>query len=254
MRRLQHDRRSTLARDFLPLLATVVPADDEAAAILTAMAAWDGESGPDRPEPLIFQAWYRAFVRHVLEDELGERFAAFEGIRSEAMRHIVEAAPVWCDDTRSPGAVQTCPEMASRAFASALDELEQSEDAEWRAWRWGEASRVHMAHRPLDAIAVLRRFFSLNSAGGGDAGTVAVARYLPQSPYTTVMAASLRIVADLGEPSTVHAILPSGQSGHPFSPHFQDQTPAWHDGRLQRIAIADNARETDHILTLLPVD
>ncbi len=254
MRRLQHDRRSTLARDFLPLLAKVEPADDEARAILDTMAAWDGESGPDRPEPLIFQAWYRAFVRQVLEDELGERFAAFEGIRSEAMRHIVEAAPVWCDDTRVADVVQTCPEMAGRAFASALDGLKLSEGSDWRAWRWGEASRVHMAHRPLDAVAVLRRFFSLNSAGGGDAGTVAVARYLPQSPYTTVMAASLRIVADLGEPSTLHAILPAGQSGHPLSPHFQDQTPAWRDGRLQRIAIADNARDTDHILTLSPAD
>ena len=252
MRRLQHDRRSIMARDFLPLLLEVEPADDEERAILAAMADWDGESGPDRPEPLIFQAWYRALVWHVLADELGDRFAAYEGIRSDAMRHITEAAPEWCDDQHQPAAVQSCADMAARALATAMGELRARHGQDWRAWRWGEASRVRMAHRPLDAVAGLARLFSLEAPGGGDAGTVAVARYLPRDPYTTVMAASLRLVVDLGEKSTLHAILPAGQSGHPLSPHYRDQTESWRDGRLQRISIADSVREAGHILTLLP--
>jgi len=254
MRRLQHDRRSIMVRDFLPLLLEVEPADEEERAILAAMADWDGESGPDRPEPLIFQAWYRALVRHVLADELGDRFAAYEGIRSDAMRHIIEAAPEWCDDQLQPDTVQTCADMAVRALATALAELRALHGQDWRAWRWGDASRVRMAHRPLDAVAVLGRLFSLETRGGGDAGTVAVARYLPRDPYTTVMAASLRLVVDLGETATLHAILPAGQSGHPLSPHYQDQTEFWRDGRLQRITIADSAREAGHNLTLLPAD
>jgi penicillin G amidase len=254
MRRLQHDRRSTMALDFLPLLLSSQPDDDVAREILEAMAVWDGESGPDRPEPLIFQAWYRALVRHVLADELGERFAAYQGLRTDAMRHIIEHAPRWCDDTRLPDSVQTCADMATRALATALAELRAREGGDWRDWQWGDASRVRMAHRPLDAVFGLRRFFSLKTKGGGDAGTVAVARYAPHEPYATVMAASLRLVADLAEPSTVHAILPAGQSGHPLSPHFRDQKSAWRAGRLKRIAIADNAREMGHILTLLPAD
>jgi penicillin G amidase len=262
MRRLQNDQRSIMALDFLPLLRAVdstaldaaSEVDGEARAILAAMASWDGESAADRPEPLIFQAWYRALVHHVLADELGERFAAYRGIRSDAMRHIIENAPEWCDDTTLPDSVQTCLDMAVRALATALKELRGSERGDWREWRWGEASRVRMAHRPLDAIFGLRRLFSLQTLGGGDAGTVAVARYAHDAPYTTVMAASLRLVADLGEASTLHAILPAGQSGHPLSPHFRDQKAAWRDGRLHRIVIADNAREARHILTLLPAD
>lgn len=254
MRRLQHDRRSTMVRDFLPLLLEVEPVDEDAAAILAAMEDWNGESGPDRPEPLIFQAWYRTLVRHVLEDDLGDRFAAYEGLRTDALRHIVEAAPDWCDDQHLPDAVQSCADMAALAFTTALEELRSLQGDDWRAWRWGEASRVRMAHRPLDAVAGLGRLFSLEAVGGGDAGTVAVARYLPRDPYTTVMAASLRLVVDLGEKSTFHAILPGGQSGHPLSPHYRDQTEAWRNGRLQRIAIADSVREAGHILTLLPAD
>jgi penicillin amidase len=254
MRRLQADRRSMLAADFLPLLLAVEPAGEVAAAVLAAMAAWDGTSDPDRPEPLVFQAWYRALVSHVLEDELGPGFAAYRGIRSEAMRHIVERAQHWCDDTRTAGHTETCGEMATLALETALSELETAHGADWRGWRWGQASRVRMAHRPFDGIRGLGWLFSLEAPGGGDAGTVDVARYAASEPYTTVMAASLRLVADLAGPGELFAILPAGQSGHPLSPHFSDQKAAWRAGRLHPMPVAGDAREPRHILNLLPAD
>jgi penicillin amidase len=109
-----------------------------------------------------------------------------------------------------------------------------------------------MAHRPFDSIWGLRRLFSLEAEGGGDAGTVDVARYAASAPYTTVMAASLRLVADLAEPGKVFAILPAGQSGHPLSRHYSDQKAAWRDGGLHPLPVAADAREPDRILRLLP--
>jgi penicillin amidase len=252
MRRLQADRLSMLARDFLPLLEAVPPADRREAEILAGLAAWDGSSRADRPEPLIFQAWYRALVEHVLADDLGAAFADYRGIRSDAMRHIIESAPAWCDDRGSAGVVESCADMADAALATALDRLDRRYGGRWRQWRWGAASRVHMAHQPLDAVWGLRRLFSLAAEGGGDAGTVDVARYAAAAPYTTVAAASLRLVADLAEPATLHAILPSGQSGHPLSRHFADQKEMWRHGRLHPMHIADGAREERHILRLSP--
>jgi penicillin G amidase len=252
MQDLQRDRLSMMASDFHPLLLAVEADDARGAEILAAMAAWNGASTAERPEPLVLQAWYRALVRHVLADELGPGFAAYQGIRTDAMRHILTHAPEWCNDVRTTERVETCTEMATLAFDTALAELEAEHGSDWRRWRWGEASRVHMAHRPLDAIWGLRRLFSLGAPGGGDAGTVDVARYAASDPYTTVMAASLRIVADLAEPAILHAILPAGQSGHPLSPHFSDQTAAWREGRLHRIGIAEDVREVRHILALRP--
>ncbi len=254
MRQLQRDRYSMMTADFLPLLLSIAVDDERAREILAAMAAWDGTSAPDRAEPLVFQAWYRALVRQVLEDELSTGFAAYRGLRTDAMRHILEAAPGWCDDTRTAATVESCAAMAALAFAAALDELTSTHGTDWREWRWGAASRVRMAHRPLDAVWGLRRLFSLQTEGGGDASTVDVARYRASSPYATVMAPSLRLVADLAEPAVLHVILPAGQSGHPLSKHFGDQKAAWREGRLHRMAIAADARETRHILQLLPAD
>jgi penicillin amidase len=252
MRQLQDDRLSTLAHDFLPLLESVQPDDPRAAEILTAMEAWDGQSAALRPEPLVFQAWYRALVEHVLADHLGDGFDAYRGIRSDAMRHIVEEAPEWCDDRVTPDIVETCPDMAARALSTALRRLDERYGTDWRDWRWGDASRVRMGHQPFDAVWGLSRLFSLVADGGGDAGTVNVARYAAGEPYPTIAAASLRIVTDLARPGVLHAILPTGQSGHPLSPHYADQKDAWRDGRLHTVTIADDARERRHILTLSP--
>ncbi len=195
------------------------------------MAAWDGRSAALRPEPLIFQAWYRALVEHVLADHLGDGFAAYQGIRADAMRHIIESAPEWCDDQDTPDLVETCADMAALALVTALQRLDERYGDTWQDWRWGDASRVRMAHRPFDAVWGLRHLFSLEAEGGGDAGTVNVARYAADQPYTTTAAASLRFVADLATPGAWHAILPAGQSGHPLSPHFADQKEAWRAGR-----------------------
>jgi penicillin amidase len=255
MRELQGDRLSMMAMDFLPFLLAAEPVPvGRAAEIRTAMAVWDGSSDSDRPEPLIFQAWYRALVRHVLADELGPGFAAYQGLRTDAMRHILTASPEWCNDVGTPGRTETCAMMAGRALGTAIAELDAAHGRDWQKWRWGEASRVRMAHRPLDAVWGLRRLFSLEATGGGDAGTVDVARYAANDPYATIMAASLRLVADLAEPAILHAILPGGQSGHPLSPHYRDQKAAWRDGRLHRLAIAGDARERRHIQTLRPAD
>lgn len=230
MRRLQHDRRSTLAADFLPYLLAVEPGGERETAILAALAAWDGEAAPDRPEPLIFQAWYRAFVAAVFADELGREFAAWRGPQSDAMRHVLEKARHWCDDTTTPERVESCAERAAGAFATALVELDGRHGADWRRWRWGEASRAVMAHRPFDAVPLLRRFFSQETEGGGDAGTVNVARYRAAEPYASVAGASLRMVADLAEPGTLHVVLPTGQSGHPLSRHYDDLGELWRRG------------------------
>jgi penicillin amidase len=63
-----------------------------------------------------------------------------------------------------------------------------------------------------------------------------------------------RLVADLGDLDASMAVLPTGQSGNPASPHWSDQAPLWIDGRLRpapvtRAAVEAAARRR---LTLRP--
>ena len=67
---------------------------------------------------------------------------------------------------------------------------------------------------------------------GGDGDTVAQASPDPADPTsgTTVAIASLRMVIDVGDWERCRWVLPGGQSGNPFSPHYDDQLALWLEG------------------------
>ena len=59
---------------------------------------------------------------------------------------------------------------------------------------------------------------------------------LPGHPYavrvaTPTYGASMRMVVSPGRESDGVLHIPSGQSGHPMSPHYRDSHPAWLEGR-----------------------
>jgi penicillin amidase len=63
---------------------------------------------------------------------------------------------------------------------------------------------------------------------GGDANTVWQAAYAPYHGYDlNSFTASWRQIIDLADFNRSQAILPSGESGHPGSRHYSDQTALW---------------------------
>jgi len=74
------------------------------------------------------------------------------------------------------------------------------------------------------------------------------------SPSGTIEAPSMRFVADLADPDSIHLGNFMGQSGHAASPHYGDQFQPWVKVESPRLAFspAAVARETQHTLTLVP--
>jgi penicillin amidase len=54
---------------------------------------------------------------------------------------------------------------------------------------------------------------------------------------------SLRVVIPLGDWESARFVLPGGQSGNPFSPHYDDQLPLWQRGEGIPIAWSREAAE-----------
>lgn len=127
---------------------------------------------------------------------------------------------------------------------------------------WGE-QRPLVMHHPLSKAggllgSAMACIFNLGPVPyGGDADVINHAAVLPMQPTApTDNIAALRMVIDVGNWTASRWVLPGGQSGNPFSPHYRDQFPLWLRGQgvpipLTPQEIPPSERTT---LELLPAD
>ena len=60
-------------------------------------------------------------------------------------------------------------------------------------------------------------------------------QYKWDNPFEMVLGASVRRIVNLADLRFSQSILPTGQSGNPFSSHFGDQTSLWLEGRYKEL-------------------
>lgn len=253
---IQLDTRSPLAELFLPHLLAAATVDPRAVSAKALLQDWDGRMQADRPEPLVFAAWYEALGEAIYADELGPLFRAYKGLRPEFLRSVFARAHRWCDDVGTPD-VETCAQRAGLALERAVRRLEETHGADRGRWRWGEAHPAVLGHRPFEESGLLRGLFSLALPVGGDGTTVNVAHWGATRPgllFGAVHAAGYRAVYDLAEPSASRWIAATGQSGHPLSPHYRDLARLWRDGAYLplRLPAAEGISGKGRVLALRP--
>ncbi|MEY2930672.1 MAG: hypothetical protein RL033_1421, partial [Pseudomonadota bacterium] len=253
---IQLDQHSTLAERVLPAMLAELQRPAPAPEALALLEAWDLETSPEAPAPLIFAAWLRELSRELYADELGELFEDEWLEKPEFLRNVLSnpAQAHWCDDQRSPE-LESCPAVVTRAWGKAIDYLSQRFGPEPRAWAWGAAHVAHAQHPLLGQVPLVSRWFNLVNARGGDSSTVNVGSYWmdeDESAFQNDWGPSFRALYDLGDLERSVAITNSGQSGHVLSPHYRDMNQQWASGRqvpliTQRERVAATAEGTLHL-------
>lgn len=220
-RRMQLDVRSAFARRYRE---AAVDAFREAdlPATAEALAAWDLRSDTGSVDATVYYAWIGGIRR------LGRRWL-YGGDRGyfplRGVRHLVEARP---------------PGYDTLAVRAALDASEAAVGV-----RWGEAHRLVLDH-PLAALPVAGALLGFRLGPFPREGahyTVNPAGFPgTRPPFTVTSGASQRHVVDLADVDGAGGfVIPGGESGIPFSPHYDDQLPLYRAGRLWRIPLAEEA-------------
>ena len=220
--------------------------------IVNALREWDGRLLRDRPEGLIFYAWYRRLAHEVMADELGGQANEIIGGQIERLLHMFEARPVWCDNVSTTG-VENCGQAMQAAWRKGLQDLRERYGDDWQTWRWGDAHKARFVHQPLGMIPGLGDLlFNVTVENDGDRYT-SNAGYVSLSDKTLfnqVHGASYRAVYDLADLANSRFIQAVGQSGNPFSPHYSDLAPLWSAGETIRLGPLQG--EPAHRLVLTP--
>ena len=140
-------------------------------------------------------------------------------------------------------------ELVRSALAGACAELTESLGPDKVRWQWGKLHTLTLNHA-FSRIGFLRPVFSVGPfPSGGDNFTINlgfIPSFKPLSTYRRSIHENDRRTAP-GIRSKF--ILPSGQSGHPFSQHFRDQTARWQ--RHDYIELSGNEEQIRHWPLLL---
>ena len=200
------------------------------------LATWDGNVAADSPAATVFETWLAAMEYRVARTKapsatdtaLGQGhgppalgpYSMFGFRRAGHLVRLLRERPAgWFDDWDA--------EVAS-ALAASEKTLRVRFGNDTAGWAWGAVRPLTLSH-PAGQRPPMDRVFNIGPiAWGGDYSTVSQAGAPPLNPYGNPSAiASLRAAMDVGDWDSSRFSLPGGQSGNPFSPHYDDQVAPW---------------------------
>ncbi|MGE5225787.1 MAG: penicillin acylase family protein, partial [Planctomycetaceae bacterium] len=224
------------ARALAPRLASVVAKTDAQRGALDALAAWDGEVAAGSAPAALYHAWTTAIARRALGSRVPEEvvtgyLAWGETWRCQVLPALLDEPGGWIDD-----------DLLRDALDDAIAEVGDG--------TWGDLHRLVLAH-PLARIPGLEGLFvAADAPFGGDEQTVANGGYDAAQRYRAAVIASWRVVWDLADLDRSVAVLPSGASGNPASPHWNDQAPLYLSGRTRPAPVSPEAVRAATVSTL----
>jgi penicillin amidase len=196
---------------------------------LRLLTAWDGHEGADSAAAAIAEVW--------LNKHLGPQTVArvtppdaveLVGLGSPYAVSLYLQAP---DAALGADPLAARDELLLTSLKSALDELTERLGPDMGAWTWGALH--HARFVPAAAVLAepaLRERMSHGPARlPGSAYTVRAATYR-MDDFGAYNGASFRMVVDVGGWDNSRVINSPGQSGDPYSPHYNDLFPLWAAG------------------------
>lgn len=245
-RPIQLDVHSGQMATVVPPLLDVVGKAPEFAGVVGLLRDWDFRAAPESSAAsvayLFFFHWVRALLRERLADDQVELAATFAG--GLAVRLLREDSVGWF---RTADRLETM----RTALRSAISDLTTRFGPDPAGWAWGNLHTLTQKH-PLSGRGDLG---SLLDRSGyplpGDGSTLFSAT--SDATHAAWIGAGYRMIADMTDPAGgLWAIEVAGASGHPGSPHYDDEIRPWLAGAYHYTPLAADPQERAAVLTLRP--
>lgn len=217
--------------------------DEDQLGLLARLKVWKGEYELDSEEATFFHKWVYVLLKDVFEDELGD--AMFEELQETHLIKrtiaplIADPESIWWDDVRTQGHRETSREIVNTAFVKAFGSLRESLGPDPLKWTWDRVHTLEHGH-PIGQVAALRPFFNVGPFPVVGSREVINNMFFPYSDdgrYKVSSGPSTRRIIDFSDVGDSWSILPTGQSGNPFSEHYDDQAQMYIEGRFRKMMI-----------------
>jgi len=254
--RIQNDVYSLSAAELVPLLTDTSqslpdhPAlreqGEQASEVLASLQRWDRRLTADSVEATVYELTEHFAAQRLFRPWLGDLTDRYLGLKLAPMFHynshqvnnsrrvlrqmLLENRTDWFRDQQ--GQPVSREDILASALADALGYLRANHGPDMSGWRWGNLHRITFHHAMGQARTLGHIFDRGPYPLGGDGNTVNAAFYKPELPINDYSAGpSWRMILDLSDWDASLGVLPTGQSGHPASRHYDDQIALWREGR-----------------------
>lgn len=178
--------------------------------------AWEGNMSEDSEIALLFSYWWRYMAQAIFEDDIGSDWASGHLLREEVLtENITEII----DDQRTEDKVETKEDMSEIAVGLALTKAANR--------KLGEVSKLRIRH-PLARVKILDIWLDLNRGpfelGGNNGSLNSNFNYYDEKDdrFYSVVGPSMRFILDWSDVDAFTMNVAMGQSGNPFSNHYDD--------------------------------
>jgi penicillin amidase len=234
---------------LIPLLEGVEPRTADARELLARIRSWDRRCDIDSRGCAAYIPFEFYLSRGIFDDELGSLardYTASDTAWERVIGLLGEQASAWWDDTTTPDAVETAPQIVAAALDRTAAELRDTLGQPSR-WTWGRLHRLTLREDTLglSGIGPLEWYFNSGTRPApGAAAAVDNLYYDPRAAYPDpddpdapisglgdlfeiTNGPSYRLAVDLSDLDGARIIQTTGQSGNPFDRHYGDLVDRW---------------------------
>nr|WP_202881549.1 penicillin acylase family protein [Pedococcus badiiscoriae] len=252
MSAIQGDTRSQFAPTLVKALLKVdLGRDDFTKQAQDLLRGWDYTNPVGSSDSGAAAAYYNAVWSSLLnltfDDELPKDLRADGGGQWMQAVSVLLTKPrsAWWDDKRTPGVTESESEILRKALVDARLQLTKQLGKDPHDWQWGKLHQLTLTHQVLggaDVPGIVSMLFNrgpmdmpggsaIVDANGWDA-SVGLDGGDTSKAFDVDWAPSMRMVVDLGNLDKSHWVNQTGNSGHAFAPHYNDQSQAWAHNEL----------------------
>ncbi len=233
---------TNIVANLIPTLDVKSLSDNENQ-VLSILEKWNGSNNLKDIAPTIYNKWIYDYLKNTFKDELGE--ANFKMLLSTHIIKQVIASQskneksIWWDDISTKDKKETREDILNKSFHEAVSELENQLGKDVNFWTWDRVHTLEHQH-PLGKVAALRGIFNVGPfkvQGTNEVINNQFFDFTDSGLYTVKGGPSTRRVIDFSDIENSESILPTGQSGNPFSKHYSDQAEMYATGKFRKMKL-----------------
>jgi penicillin amidase len=210
------------------------------------LSTWQGGHGLDDPAPSVYYLTLAGITEMMMKDEMGdEQFRMFRNTHQMKCSYkalLSDPRSPWWDNVETKDVVETRDQIVMDSFKKAIRFL-SNRFPNRRNWKWANMHTLEHKHA-LGQVKPLNKIFNIGPyavPGGMETINNMSFHMRTDSTFEVAFGPAMRTIVDLGNPQHALSILPTGQSGHVMSRHYNDQA-ILHANGLYRPMLTNKAQ------------